>query len=66
MKTFFIDLMGTGLFTFNNKHTLSVLRFPRSDHRLVWVLVGLVGRTLRVELLLVTVEQLYLLAVVQL
>ena len=28
------------------------------DHRLVLGLVGLVGRTLRVELLLVTVEQL--------
>ena len=36
------------------------------DHRLVLGLVGLVGRTLRVELLLVTVEQLYLLAVDQL
>ena len=36
------------------------------DHRLVMGLVGLVGRTLHVELLLVTVEQLYLLAVDQL
>ena len=35
-------------------------------HRLVWVLVGLVGTTLRVELLHKTVEQFYRLAVVQL
>ena len=36
------------------------------DHRLVWVLVGLVGRTFRVELLHKTVERVYRLAVVQL
>ena len=36
------------------------------DHRLVWGLVGLVERKLRVEVLLVTVEQFYRLAVVQL
>ena len=66
MKTFFIDLMGTGRFTFNNKHTSSCPQVALIDHRLVLGLVGLVGRTLRVELLLVTVEQLYLLAVDQL
>ena len=36
------------------------------DHRLVWVLIGLVGRTLHVELLHKTVERVYRLAVVQL
>ena len=34
------------------------------DHKLVWVLVGLVGRTLRVELLHKTVKRVYRLAVV--
>ena len=36
------------------------------DHRLVWVLVGLVWRILHVELLHTTVERVYRLAVVQL
>ena len=36
------------------------------DHRLVWVLVGLVWRILHVELLEKTVERVYRLAVVQL
>ena len=36
------------------------------DHRLVWGLVGLVGKTLNVEFLLVTVEQLLLAGVDQL
>ena len=60
VQTFFIDLMGTGRFTFKNKH----IRFSWliTD----WVLVRLVGRTLRVELLHKTVEQVYRLAVVQL
>ena len=55
--------MGTGHFTFNNKHTLRVLRVALIDHGLV---LGLVGRTFRVELLLETVAQLDLLAVDQL
>ena len=36
------------------------------DHRLVWVWIGLVGRTLHVELLRQTVERVYRLAVFQL
>ena len=36
------------------------------DQKLVWELVGLVGRMLHVQLLLVTVEQLYRVVVVQL
>ena len=67
MKTFFIDLLRTGRFTFNNKHILCVISFARIDHRLVLGLVGLVGRMLLDEkLLLVTVEQLFILAVDQL
>ena len=62
VKTFCIDLMGTGRFTCKNKH-FACYQVPLIDHRLVLGLVGLVGRTLRVELFLVTVEQLYLLAV---
>ena len=66
MKTFFMDLIGTGRFTFNNKHTLACPQVALIDHRLVLGLVGLVGRTLRIELLLETVKQLCLLAVDQL
>ena len=40
---------GTGRFTFNNKTHLACPQVSPIDHRLVWVLVGLVGRTLRVE-----------------
>ena len=65
MKTFFIDLMGSGRFTFKQQTHLACLQVALIDHRLVLGLVGLVGRMLRVELLL-TVEQLYLLAVDQL
>ena len=54
-----------GTFTFNNKHLLCYQVSP-IDHRLVWVLVGLVGRTLDVEFLHKTVARVYQLAVVQL
>ena len=37
---FFIDLMGTGRFTFNNKHILRVYQVALIDHRLVLELVG--------------------------
>ena len=60
-----MDLMRTGRFTFNNKH-LACPQVALIDHGSVLGLVGLVGRTLRVELLLLTVEELYLLAVDQL
>ena len=49
-----------------NGTTLPCCQVSLIDHRLVWDLVGLVGRTLRVELLFETVEQLYLLTVDQL
>ena len=64
VKPFSSDAHGT--FTFNNKHILHVLELALIDHEFVLGLVGLVGRTLRVELLLETVEQLYILAVDQL
>ena len=41
-KRFFIDLVGTGRFTFNNKHIFCVLRFPdRSQICLGFGWVGL-------------------------
>ena len=52
-------------FHYPQKHVLCPQVSP-IDHRLVWVLVGLVGRTFRVELLHKTVERVYRLAVVQL
>ena len=67
VRTFIIDLMGTGRLTFNNKHALRVIKLPWSFHRLALGLVGLVGRILLVwQFLLVTVEQLLLVAVEQL
>ena len=66
VQTLFIDLVGTGRFTFNNKHIFSVIRFPRLITDWFWDLVGLVGRMLHVELLQKTVERVYRLAVVQL
>ena len=67
MKTFCIDLMGTGRLTFmNNQHLLACYQVALIEHRLVWVLVGSVGRPFRVELLHKTVERVYRLAVVQL
>ena len=52
-------------FLYPQKHVLCPQVSP-IDHRLVWGLVGLVGRTLSVELLHVTVEQFHRLTVVQL
>ena len=43
VQTFFIDLVGTGRFTFNNKHTLLCSKVSPIDRRLVWVLVGWLG-----------------------
>ena len=49
----------------HTKHVLCLQVSP-IDHRLVWVWIGLVGRTLHVELPQKTVERVYRLAVVQL
>ena len=57
---------GNGTFHLQQQTHLACYQVTLIDHRLVLGLVGLVGRTLRVELLLVTVQQLYLLAVDQL
>ena len=57
---------GNGTFHLQQQTHLLCYQVSPIDHRLVWVLVGLVGRTLHVELLHKTVERVYRLAVVQL
>ena len=56
----------SGTFHLYQQTRLACYEVNLFDHRLVWELVGLVGRTLRVELLHMTVEQFYRLAVLQL
>ena len=58
-KTFFIDL-----FHLEQQTHLLCAQVSPIDHRLAWVLVGLVGRTLHVKLLQKTVERVSQLAVV--
>ena len=66
MKTLFHRSHGNGTFHLQRQSHLACPQVALIDHRLVLGLVGLVERTLRVELLLENVEQLYLLAVDQL
>ena len=60
-----LELLGGTFFLYPQKHLLC-FQVSLIDPILVWVVVGLVGRTLRVELLHKTVERVYRLAVVQL
>ena len=61
MKTFHRS-HGNGTFHLEQQTHLACYQVALIDHRLVLGLVGLVRRTFRVELLLETVEQPYLLA----
>ena len=57
---------GNGTFFLKQQTHLLCSQVSPIDHRLVWVLVGFVWRTLHVELLHKTVERVYRLAIVQL
>ena len=65
MQNFFIDLVGTGRFTFHNKNTFCVLRFPRSNTDWFGFGLGWFGK-FHVVFLQKTVERVFPLAVVQL
>ena len=66
MQTFFHRSRGNGTFYLYQQTHLLCYQVSPIDHRLVWVLVGLVGGTFHDELLHKTVEQFYWLPVVQL
>ena len=65
-KTFFHRSRGNGTFHLQQQTHVLYPQVSPIDHRLVWVLVGLVWRILHVELLQKTVERVYRLAVDQL